>query len=66
VDQYLRLLHTGIVSKPWIIEDLLASEELRFLERRLRVVWGDHTITEPGRSEAETMPAVTWPWRSAT
>ena len=62
-DQYLRLLRNGAVSKIWIVEDLLASEELRSLERRLRVVWGDHVITEPGSSGEEDMAAVTWPWR---
>jgi len=63
-NQYLRLLQDGIASKSWIIDDLLASEELRSLERRLRVIWGDQVITEPGSSEEEEMPAVTWPWRS--
>jgi hypothetical protein len=64
--QYLRLLQNRSVSKSWIIEDLLASEEFRSFERRLRVIWGGDVITEPGRPEAENMPAVTWPWRSAT
>jgi hypothetical protein len=65
-DQYLRLLQNGFVSKPWIIEDLLGSEELRSLERRLRVIWGGHVITEPGSSEEEDMAAVTWPSWSAS
>ena len=65
-DQYLRLLQDGVVSKSWIIEDLLASEELRSLERGLRVIWGGQVITEPGSSGEEDMPAVTWPWRSAS
>jgi hypothetical protein len=65
-DQYLRLLQNGVVSKSWIIEDLLASEELRALERRLRVICGDQVITEPGSSGEEDMPAVTWPWRVAS
>jgi hypothetical protein len=65
-NQYLRLLQNGVVSRPWVIEDLLASEEFRSFERRLRVVCGGYVITEPGRPEAENMPAVTWPWRSAT
>lgn len=65
MSQYLRLLQNSSVSKPWIIEDLLASEEFRSFERRLRVIWGGYVITEPGRPEAENMPAVTWPWRSA-
>ncbi len=66
VGQYLTLLQNGIVSKPWIIEDLLGLEEFRSFERRLRVIWGDSVITEPGRPEAAEMPAVAWPWRSAT
>ncbi len=65
-DQYLRLLQNGVASKSWIIEDLLASEELRALERRLRVICGDQVISEPGSSGEEDMPAVTWPWRPAS
>jgi len=65
-DQYLRLLQDGVASESWIIEDLLASEELRSLERRLRVIWGGEVITEPGSSKEEGMPAMTWPWRSAS
>jgi len=61
--QYLRLLRNGVVSKEWVVEDLCESEELRSLERRLRVIWGGHVITGPGEDE---MPAVTWPWRSPT
>jgi hypothetical protein len=64
-DQYLRLLQNRVASKPWIIEDLLASEELRSLERRLRVIWEGHVITEPGSSGEEDMLAVTWPSRPA-
>jgi hypothetical protein len=64
IDQYLRLIRDG-VSKLWIIEDLLASEELRSLERRLRVICGDHVITEPGRPADAKMTAMVWPWRSA-
>jgi hypothetical protein len=64
-DQYLRLLQNRVASKPWIIEDLLASDELRSLERRLRVIWEGQVITEPGSSGEEDMPAVTWPSRSA-
>jgi hypothetical protein len=64
-DQYLRLLRDGTVSRTWIIEDLLASEELRSLERRLRVISGGHVITEPGGSGAEEMAAVTWPWSAS-
>jgi hypothetical protein len=48
----LRLLRDGAVSRTWIIEDLLASEELHSLERRLRVISGGRVITEPGGSEA--------------
>jgi len=66
VDQYLRLLHDGAIARPWVIENLLASEELRSLERRLRVTLGSYVITEPGCSEAEAMPAVTYPRRSAS
>ena len=66
VGQYLTLLQNGIVSKSWIIEDLLGLEEFRSFERRLRVIWGGGVITEPGRPEAAEMPAVAWPWRSAT
>lgn len=64
-NQYLRLLHDGVASKPWIIEDLLACEELRSLERRVRVICGGRVITEPGSSGEEETPAVTWPWGSA-
>jgi len=66
VDQSLRLLRNSAVSRPWIIEDLLASEELRLLERRLRVIWGGQVITEPASSGEEQMPAVTWPWAAVT
>jgi hypothetical protein len=62
--QYLRLLQDGVASKSWITEDLLASEELRFLEREVRVICGDQVITEPGSSEGQETPAVTWPRRS--
>jgi hypothetical protein len=65
-NQYLRLLHDGVASKSWIIEDLLASEELRSLERRLRVICDGQVIIEPGSSGEEDMPAVAWPWRSAS
>jgi hypothetical protein len=60
IEQYLRLRREG-VSTLWIVEDLVASEELRRLGRRLRVVMGGDVITEPGRSEDEKMPTVTWP-----
>jgi hypothetical protein len=61
--QYLKSLRDGAVSREWVIEDLLASEELHSLERRLRVVYGGRVITEPGSSGRENMPAVTWPSR---
>ena len=63
-NQYLRLLQDGVASKSWIIEDLLASKELRSLERRVRVICGGQVITEPGSSEGHETPAVTWPRRS--
>ena len=63
--QYLRLLQDGVASKSWVIEDLLASKELRSLERRVHIIFGDQVITEPGSSEGRETPAVTWPWRSA-
>lgn len=66
MDQYLRLLQCGVVSNTWVIEDLLASPELRSLERRLRVIYGGHMITEPGSFGDEEMPTVTWPWRSVS
>jgi hypothetical protein len=63
--QYLRLLQHRVASKSWIIEDLLASKELRSLERRVRVICGGRVIAEPGSSEEEEeTPVVTWPWRS--
>src|SRR6516165_315542 len=64
-EQYLRLLRDGAVSRIWIIEDLLASQELRSLERRVRVICGGQVITEPRSSGEEEFPAVIWPWRSA-
>ena len=63
MDQYLKLLQNASISKEWIIEDLLTSEELRSLERRLRVIWGRYVITEPG-SLGEEMATVLWPWWS--
>jgi hypothetical protein len=60
-DQYLRLLRDGAVSRQWIIEDLLASQELHSLERHLRVVYGGQVITEPGTSGQDDMPVVNWP-----
>jgi hypothetical protein len=60
-DQYLRLLEDGIVSKYWIIEDLLASREFRSLERSLHVMIGGQPVTGLGGPQQET-PGVTWPW----
>jgi hypothetical protein len=60
-DQYLKLLRDGAVSREWIIEDLLASQELHSLERHLRVVYGGQVITEPGTSGQDDMPVVSWP-----
>jgi hypothetical protein len=53
MDQYLKLLQNASISKEWIIEDLLASEEFHSLERQLRVIWGRYVITEPGSSGEE-------------
>jgi hypothetical protein len=66
LNQYLRLLQDKIMSKCWIIEDLLGSEELQALERRVRVNWEGCVITGPGRPADAEMPAVSWPWRTAT
>jgi len=63
-NQYLRLLQDGVASISWIIEDLLASKELRSLERKVRVIYGGRVITEPGSSEGQETPAVTWQWSS--
>lgn len=60
-DQYLKLLRDGAVSRQWIIEDLLSSQELHSLERRLRVVYGGQVITEPGSSGQDDMPVINWP-----
>ena len=43
------------------MEDLLASQELHSLERRVRVVYGAQMITEPGTSGQDDMPVVNWP-----
>jgi hypothetical protein len=59
--QYLKLLRDGAVSREWIMEDLLASQELHSLERRVRVVYGAQMITEPGTSGQDDMPVVNWP-----
>jgi hypothetical protein len=60
--QYIRLLRDGVASKVWIIEDLLASEELRSLQRQVRVICGDQVITQPDSAEGQEMPAVAWNW----
>jgi len=60
-NQYLRLLRDGVASKPWIIEDLLASNEFRSLERSLRMRFGDQLVAGPGGPQEQT-PAVIWPW----
>jgi len=56
-----RLLHTGTVSREWIIEHLLCSEELRALERVLRVKLGDTILVDPELPARHDMPALTWP-----
>jgi hypothetical protein len=61
-NQYFALLRDGAASKVWIIEDLLASEELRSLERRVRVICGDQVITDPDNSGGRETPAVSWTW----
>jgi len=63
-NQYLRLLQDGVASQAWILEDLLASKELRSLERSVRVIFRGQPITGPGTSPEDT-PAVTWLVRSA-
>ena len=60
-DQYLRLLRAGAVSRSWVIEDLLASQELRALDRRLRVICEGRVITAPACAGEAEMPTVTWP-----
>ena len=63
MEQYLKLLRQGGISKSQIVEDLLGSEELYSLERRVRVILDNHVITEPGKSPDEEMVAVIWPYR---
>lgn len=60
-DQFMRLLQNGTLTRSGVIEELLASDELRSLGRKLRVVFGTEVITEPGSSLEEHMPAATWP-----
>jgi hypothetical protein len=64
VEQYLNLIQDG-VSRPWILQDLLTSEESRSLDRRLRVSWNGYVITAPGNCADEEMPAITWRFASA-
>jgi len=67
IDRYKRLLRDGAVSKRQIIEELLASEEFRYLGRRVRVNYGGDIITPPERSFGNARaPAVTWPWMSVS
>ena len=63
--QYLRLLQDDVASKSSIVEDLLASEELRSLDRRVRVTCGGELISEPGGSGAQQTPTVIWPRKQA-
>jgi Domain of unknown function (DUF4214) len=65
-DQFLSLLERGVLSRSGVIEELLASHELRSLGRRVRVILGSEVITEPGSSLAEHMPATTWPSQLAS
>jgi hypothetical protein len=58
------LLRNGTLSRLRIIEGLLACEELHSLERRVRVIWGEQVITQPGKSADKEIPAVTWPCQS--
>src|SRR5207248_5029493 len=58
LEQYLRLQREG-ASKLWILEDLLASGELRSLDRKVCVVLGPRVITCPLIS-GEKIPTVTW------
>jgi hypothetical protein len=62
--QHLGLLRNGALSRLRIIEGLLACEELHSLERRVRVIWGEQVITQPGKSADKEIPAVTWPCQS--
>ena len=58
IDQYITLLQDGAASKAWIIEDLLASEELRSLQRSVQVICGGQVITDPDSSKERETPAV--------
>jgi hypothetical protein len=61
--QWLRLLQTGEISRAWIIEELLASEERHSIERQVRVIWRGRVIAEPGIPQIAEMPSVTLPVR---
>lgn len=63
VEQYLNLIQDG-VSRPWILQDVLASEEFRSLDRRLRVIWSGYVITAPGNYADQEVPAITWRFAS--
>ncbi len=63
MEEHLKLLKEG-ASKVWLIEDLLASEELRRLDRQLRVSLGECAIIEPGKHRNDDHPTVTWPMRT--
>ena len=65
-DQFMRLLQNGTLTRSEVIEELLASDELRSLGRKLHVVFGTEVITEPGSSLEEQMPAATWPSQPAS
>ena len=61
----VELLQDDVASKSSIVEDLLASEELRSLDRRVRVICGGELISEPGGSGAQQTPSVIWPRKQA-
>ena len=65
-DQFIKLLQNRILTRSGVIEELLASDELRSLGRKLRVILGTEVITEPGSSLEEQMPAATWPSQPAS
>jgi hypothetical protein len=65
-DQFIKLLQNRTLTRSGVIEELLASDELRSLGRKLRVVFGTEVITEPGTSLEEQMPAATWPSQPAS
>ena len=61
LDEYLGVLRRRAASRPWIIENLLSSEELRSLERRVRVICDGEVVTEPGRLEYAAMAVIALP-----